>query len=272
MKRLLSVLLLCSFFLTACLVQDEEKIVESPKMHISEPLAQVSYCAAFNKDDCALAKEFDRILGEVIEDGTAARLCDTHTKRNYVPDEPLPASIGKAKGEDDSLDLVREKGELVIGYHKQYPPAAWTDSSQNAVGFDAELAEEVCRRMGLKAKFTPLDWKNKENALSAGKVNVILCAFERTEEHLEKFNLSRTYFDTNVVLLSLEKTPYNSLDQLTKKRVAFCEGTYSEQLLNGVEATLMPCSTYKYAYERVVSKQYAAMLADEAYALYITGQ
>ncbi|MBQ8696091.1 MAG: transporter substrate-binding domain-containing protein [Clostridia bacterium] len=263
MKRIISLLLILTLCLCSCLVKQEEK--ETPVLHVSEPIEQVSYVIAFSREDIRLAEEFDRILGEVMADGTARELCETHLGKDLTPDEPISANI--AHGEDDSLARVREAGKLVIGYHKQNPPFSWVDSSNKAVGFDAELAREVCRRMGLAVEFEIIEWTRAEYAAEGETIDAVL-SMEYTEERAKRFNLTRTYLDSSIVLLSHEANAYDSLSELTEKKVGVTEGSYAEGLITDGGITVMPYSATEKAYEQMKAKRIDAILADSTFVEY----
>ena len=82
------------------------------------------------------------------------------------------AFIGCEK-KDDSYKKVIEKGELVIGLDVYYPPMGFYDQDGDIVGFDIDLAVEVCARMGIKLKTVPITWDNKEHELNSGAIDCI---------------------------------------------------------------------------------------------------
>ena len=65
-------------------------------------------------------------------------------------------------GKDVSLEYVKDKGSLVIGLDPAFPPMGFADENQEIVGFDIDLAKEVCKRVGVEPEFTPIDWDTKE--------------------------------------------------------------------------------------------------------------
>lgn len=265
MKRILSLfLILTTLFLFSCRKADE---TSEPDIYVSDPIAEISYTVAFRKEDAKLAAEFDRILGEVIEDGTASRLCEVHMGADYVSKDPIPSNVGKA--DDDSLKRVREAGKIVIGYHKQHQPMIWIDASDKAVGFDAELAYEIGRRMGLTVEFKILEWQRADTSLESGAVDAVLSAYEYTTERAERFNLTRTYLDTSLVLISKATEPYDSISELTEKKVCVCQGTYAESLLADSGAEVLTFSSNVNAYEKIKNKSCVALLANKAFASYL---
>ena len=62
-------------------------------------------------------------------------------------------------GGDGAYDSILSKGELVIGLDDSCPPLSSGDGSGEAVGFNADVAREICSRMGVEPviKLMPLD-------------------------------------------------------------------------------------------------------------------
>lgn len=61
----------------------------------------------------------------------------------------------KAQG-DASLDKVKSAGVFVLGLDDSFPPMGFRDKDNNIVGFDIDLATEVCARLGVTLKTQPL--------------------------------------------------------------------------------------------------------------------
>ncbi len=265
MKRTISLLLILTLCLCACIAKDDA--TEEPKIHVSEPIEQVMYTVGFHKKDCELAAEFDRILGEVMEDGTASMLCETHMKEDLICKEPIPANI--LRDDDGSLARVREAGKIIIGFHKQSQPMTWIDASDTTVGFDAELAREIGRRMGLAIEFKVIDRKRTDIALENREVDAVFSAFEYSDERADKFNLTRTYFTTSLVIVSPEDAPIDAVSALTEKKISVAEYTFAERYATTVNADVFTCSYNTNAYSRLKDNKCAAIIVDMPYALYL---
>ena len=74
---------------------------------------------------------------------------------------------------DESLNKVKAAGEFVLGLDDSFPPMGFRDKDNNIVGFDIDLATEVCARLGVKLKTQPISWDAKEQELNTGKIDCI---------------------------------------------------------------------------------------------------
>ena len=70
---------------------------------------------------------------------------------------------------DESWTKIEEKGEFVLGMDEAFPPMGFRDENGELVGFDIDVAKEVCSRLGVELKIQPIDWKVKEQELNTEK-------------------------------------------------------------------------------------------------------
>ena len=54
-----------------------------------------------------------------------------------------------------------DRTQLIVGFDAEYPPYGYMDADGNYVGFDLDLAQEVCDRNGWTLVKQPIDWDTK---------------------------------------------------------------------------------------------------------------
>ena len=74
---------------------------------------------------------------------------------------------------DNSLEELKGRGEFVLGLDDSFPPLGFRDESNNIVGYDIDLAKEVCARLGVTLRCQPIDWAAKEQELNTGNIDWI---------------------------------------------------------------------------------------------------
>ena len=75
----------------------------------------------------------------------------------------LFAGCAKEKPAGDvSLQKVLEKKTLVLGLDDAFPPMGFRNENNEIVGFDIDVAREVCKRLGIELVPQPIDWNAKE--------------------------------------------------------------------------------------------------------------
>ncbi len=81
----------------------------------------------------------------------------------------------------------------VIGTEGAYAPWNFTDAGGKPVGFEMDLATDLCGRMKIKCSFVLQDFDGLIPALQVGKFDVIMAAMFITDKRLEVINFTRPY-------------------------------------------------------------------------------
>ena len=79
---------------------------------------------------------------------------------------PVALAEDAAESADTSLDYILEKGTLILGLDASFPPMGFTNDDGEVVGFDIDLAREVCNRLGVELIAQPIDWAAKDMELN----------------------------------------------------------------------------------------------------------
>ena len=82
---------------------------------------------------------------------------------------------------------------VVIGMEGAYEPWNLTDSSGKIVGFEVDLANDLCKRAGLECKVIAQDWDGMIPGLKAGKFDVIMDGMSITDERKKEIDFSKPY-------------------------------------------------------------------------------
>lgn len=96
---------------------------------------------------------------------------------------------------------------LRIATEGAYPPYNSVDSSGHLVGFEIDLANELCRRMQVECKIVAQNWDGIIPGLEAGKYDAVMAGMSITEERRRAVDFSDPYSNTAGYFL----VPKNSL-------------------------------------------------------------
>ena len=91
---------------------------------------------------------------------------------------------------------------LIVGFDAEFPPYGYQDDNGEYVGFDLDLAAEVCERNGWELVKQPINWDSKEMELNSKSIDCIWNGMTITEERLENMSISVPYMQNKQVMVS----------------------------------------------------------------------
>lgn len=139
----------------------------------------------------------------------------------------------QAEVADDSLRKVLEKGELVLGLDASFPPMGFTDAAGDIVGFDIDVAQEVCDRLGIALVKQPINWSEKEEMLNSGAIDCIWNGMSANASRAEAMNLTDPYMTNDMIFVVSGSSNIRSMNGLSGKVVGVQSGSTAQELLEG---------------------------------------
>jgi len=106
--------------------------------------------------------------------------------------DPGQSDAGGAQA-GDLLEQVRAKGELVIATEGTWAPWTYHDENDELVGFDIEVAQAVCEKLGVKAQFVEGEWDGLLAGLETGRYDTMANGVDITPDRAEKYDFSVPY-------------------------------------------------------------------------------
>lgn len=84
---------------------------------------------------------------------------------------------------------------LRIGTSADFPPWGFTDSTGSIVGFDREVGDEVCKRIGAECTWTNQAFDGLLPSLQVGKFDLVISGLSITEERGKQVDFTKAYAD-----------------------------------------------------------------------------
>jgi polar amino acid transport system substrate-binding protein len=128
-----------------------------------------------------------------------------------------------------------EDGEFVVGFDAEFPPYGYKDDSGEYVGFDLDLAQEVCNRRGWTLKKQPIEWNSKDMELQTGAIDCIWNGFTMNGRE-DKYTWSTPYVDNSQVVIVKSGSGITELSGLSGKIVAVQADSSALAALTGEDA------------------------------------
>lgn len=141
------------------------------------------------------------------------------------------AGCGDKKTTDSDLEYVKNNGKLVIGI-TDFDPMDYKDADGNWIGFDADLAREVCSKLGVEAEFKVITWGQKENELKTKSIDAIWNGMTINDAIKNVADISGAYM-TNYQVIVVKDTKYNSIESLAGKTIVAEQGSAGESAIQG---------------------------------------
>lgn len=137
-----------------------------------------------------------------------------------------------AVAEDTGLADVLAKGTLVMGFDEEYPPMGFVSEDGTHVGFDIDLASEVCKRLGVELVLQPVIWDSKELELNGHNIDCIWSGMSITPERQEQMLFSMPYLNNEQVMIVMSNSDITSIEETAGKVLGTQAGSSSVDVLD----------------------------------------
>lgn len=161
----------------------------------------------------------------------------------------------KKAAKTEAANEEKAKGDkFVLGFDANFPPYGYKDDNGEYVGFDLDLAQEVCDRNGWELVKQPIEWDAKDMELNSGTIDCIWNGFTMDGRE-DEYTWSDPYVDNSQVVVVAESSGIKTLADLAGKIVevqadssalAALEGDQKE--LAGTFASLTQVPDYNTAF------------------------
>ena len=167
-----------------------------------------------------------------------------------------------------------DEDTFIVGFDAEFPPYGYKDDSGNYVGFDLDLAKEVCERNNWTFKAQPIDWDAKDAELDSGSIDCIWNGFTINGREND-YSWSEPYIDNKQVIVVKSDSGIKSLDDLAGKTVETQKDSSALAALQGDNktladtfATLTEVADYNTAFMDLESGAWQAVAIDIGVAQY----
>ena len=140
---------------------------------------------------------------------------------------------------DKAVERIKKAGKILVAIDATYPPMESEGPDGKPVGFDIDFANELAKRLGIKAEFVVMNWDGILAGLNSKRYDVIISSMNITAERknqvdfVEYVQMSQLYIAKTgtviskeadlagkVIAVQADTTSFEYAEGLTKKGVA----------------------------------------------------
>lgn len=140
------------------------------------------------------------------------------------------SSFSLAGCSDSSSQTADGKTKFIVGFDAAFPPYGYQDENGEYVGFDLDLAAEVCKRNDWELVKQPIDWDAKNMELNSGTISCIWNGFTINGRE-DDYAWTEPYVDNSQVFVVKADSGIATFDDLAGKSVAVQTDSSAEAAL-----------------------------------------
>ena len=175
-------------------------------------------------------------------------------------------------GKDDSLQKVLDAKQLILGFDTAFPPMGFIDESGESVGFDIDMAREVCDRLGIELVVRGIDWDAKEDDLNDGRIDCIWNGLSITPDRAESMNLSEPYMKNELIFVVAGNSDVKEMQDLVGRKVGVQSGSTAQEALEAsdlyADVLVVQSDTHQENVQKLIRGEVDAVLIDSVAAYY----
>ena len=190
---------------------------------LDEKVSSEKYGIGFKKGNTALKDEVEKTLFEMVNDGKFAEIAQKWDLADSVCLKPTET-------------IQKEDRIFTVGFDAEFPPYGYKDTNGEYVGFDLDLAQEVCTRNGWTLKKQPIDWDFKDKELNSGSIDCIWNGFT-IDGRENDYTWSVPYVDNSQVVVVKNGSDIKTLSDLKDKIVVVQADSSALAAFEGDDAT-----------------------------------
>ena len=163
------------------------------------------------------------------------------------------------KAPANKLEQIKQAGVLVVGTSPDYPPyefvIAGKDGAMEYKGIDVAIAGEIAKDLGVELKIEAMDFNGLDSALQMGTIDLIMAAYNATDERAAVMDFSDVYYIDEIVAL----VKADGADSYTDLATSFSGKKVGVQLGTTLETDYFPQAT---GAEKVALKKVTELVSE----------
>lgn len=149
-----------------------------------------------------------------------------------------------AKGSDDLLKTIQERGTIIVGLEGDWAPWSYLDENDELTGYDVEIAKAIADKLGVEIQIVPGEWDGLFAGMDAGRYDMVVNGVEVTEERADKYDFSTPYaYIRTALIVKGDNDSIKTFEDLKGKKTANSIASTYMNLAESYGATCYGVST-----------------------------
>ncbi|WII40032.1 transporter substrate-binding domain-containing protein [Paenibacillus thiaminolyticus] len=149
------------------------------------------------------------------------------------------AACGSKPAQDASaanaLEQIKKAGKIRVGLMGTYAPYNFLNEKHEVDGFDADVAKEVAKRLGVEAEFITGEFSGLIEGLQKNKYDALVSQVTITEDRKKMMDFSTPYVKNAVnVIVKSDNGTIQKIEDFKDKKIGVGLGTNDEKYLRDV--------------------------------------
>lgn len=120
---------------------------------------------------------------------------------------PLAAQAAPEPADSPRLELVRQRGALIVGVKTDYPPFGFLRPDGSAAGLEHDMAVELARRLGVRLVKVGVTGANRLQRLQEGSIDIVVATTGDTMERRQVATMVEPHYYASGVTLFMPPGP-----------------------------------------------------------------
>ncbi len=185
----------------------------------------------------------------------------------------MMAGCSKTEAPTSDLEAVQKANKLVVGI-TDFAPMDYKNEIGDWIGFDADLATEFAKELGVEVEFTEIDWDNKVLELEGNTVDCIWNGMTLTDEVTSSMDCSIAYCNNAQVVIVNKAVAdkYQDTDSIKELSFAVEAGSAGAEQAQVYELNYTEVSSQANALMEVAAGTSDAAIIDSLMAAAMVGE
>ncbi len=144
----------------------------------------------------------------------------------------LGLGAAPAGAQAQSFEELRRNGRIVVGIQGENPPWGFVDSTNQSVGFDADVANLLGRKIGVPVQFERVAVANRIPALMTGKVDALIAIMGMYPDRAKVVQFTKPYSAIDIILLGKPETRIAAPADLKGLRIAVARASAQDKAIS----------------------------------------